>query len=305
MTVDRRVLADLVEFARIEQQSHDCEPWAELISELRRMGELTREQSLWVLWLYNAYDNFGSAWAAYEAFPSPQSWSVAEPHHQRWVATLAIERERRNLLGGRMIKRWQSYVDLLGGDSQMGWLSRAVSDEGTLPPTPQGVRERNWDRMLAHTRKVWGVGRQASFEWTEFLTKVDPGFGLAMDAGDACLWESSGPRKCLQRIYGLESPSKARLEAVAGLARSHLKSEGVDLAWVDFETIICDFNVMRDGRYYPGKHLAALREEVQDVPILMAAYRHIIPEPWRSGIRPGVDKQLNQVYLKTGRIITP
>src|SRR4051812_16939013 len=109
MSVDRRVLADLVTFARIEQESHDLEPWAELVRELRDTGVLSREQALWVLWLYNAYDNFGSAWDAYEAFPSPQAWAVAEPHHQRWVATLAIERERRNLLGGRMVKRWQSY----------------------------------------------------------------------------------------------------------------------------------------------------------------------------------------------------
>jgi hypothetical protein len=300
MTVDRRVLADLVTFARIEQESHDLEPWAELIAELRQSGVLSREQALWVLWLYNAYDNFGSAWAAYEAFPSPQAWAAADPHHQRWVASLQIERERRNLLGGRMVKRWQSYVDLLAGDSQWGWLSGVV-----LPVNHQSHRVENWDAMLAHTRQVWGVGRQASFEWTEFLAKVDPFFGLGMDAGDACLWESSGPRKCLERIYGVQNPSRAQLEWMASECRDYLASKGVPLAWVDFETVICDFNVMRDGRYYPGRHLAALAEEVAGVPVLEAAYAAIIPEPWRSGIRPGIDKTLAAVYARTGRIVTP
>ena len=294
MTVDRRVLADLVEFARIEQESHDLEPWAELINAL----DLPRERKLWVLWLYNAYDNFGSAWTAYAMFPTPQAWAAAPAHAQRLVADLAIERERRNLFGGRMLKRYQSYCDLLAGDSQVGWLSRAFQ-----PPT--GDWEKNWDQMLAHTRQVWGVGRQASFEWTEFLAKCDPWFGAVMDAGDACLWESSGPRKCLERIYNLTEPNRAHLEMHAKACRIHLKNEGVDLAWVDFETVICDFNVMRDGRYYPGRHLAALAEEVAGIEVLEHAYRQIIPEPWRSGIQPGIDKELAKVYARTGRIVTP
>jgi Alpha-glutamyl/putrescinyl thymine pyrophosphorylase clade 2 len=298
MSVDRRILADLVTFARIEQESHDLEPWAELINAL----DLPRERKLWVLWLYNAYDNFGSAWSAYQRWPSPQAWAEENTVRQGYAATLQIERERRNLFGGRMLKRYQSYVDELAGDSQVAWLSGAVS--GRRYDTP-GERAKNWDQMLAQTRRVWGVGRQASFEWTEFLAKCDPFFGERMDAGDACLWESSGPRKCLERIYGNSVPTREWLEWKARECRRHLFDQGVALKWVDFETVICDFNVMRDGRYYPGRHLAALAEEVAGVPTLQAAYKQIIPEPWRSGIKPGIDKSLCAVYAQTGRIVTP
>jgi hypothetical protein len=294
--ISGKILSDLVAFARYEQESHDLEPWAELIAHLHLTGELSREEALWVLWLYNAYDDFGSAWTAFGLWPSPTAWARDTPERQMVAAGLPIMRERRNLFGGRMLKRYASYVDLLAGDSQWAWLSRSIRHHD-----PFG----NWNRMLAQTRQVWGVGRQASFEWTEFVSKVDVTGRQTLAAPDACLWESSGPRKSLQRIYNNPSPDRAWLERAAHECRAMLTDSGVRLAWVDFETVICDFNVMRDGRYYPGRHLAALRAEVADVPKLTAAYNAIIPEPWRSGIAAGIDPNLMPVYARTGRIVTP
>src|SRR5262249_14361465 len=122
-----------------------------------------------------------------------------------------------------------------------------------------------WDamRLMDHLRPVWGVGRQTAFEWAEFICKV---LGLPVEPADDVLWESSGPRRSIQALYGEVMPTEEWLDDRAEECKAFLVDEGVDLSWWDFETIICDFHVMRAGRYYPGRHLAALREEIQLAP---------------------------------------
>lgn len=294
--IDERGLADLVAFARVEVQTADVEPWALMISTLHTSGDLTRDEALWVVKLYNSYDDFGSAWSAFRRWPSPTSWERAPDREQ--AADYPIMPERRNLFGGRILRHFASYVAHLEGETQESWLARSWTS-----PSPAD----NWHATLGHLRQVWGVGRLAAFEWAEFVSKVLP--DAPLDAPDGCLWESSGPRESLERLYGLGDPSHRDLEAAAHAARDHLEREGVPLRWVDFETIVCDFNVMRKGRYYPGRHLAALRAEIDTAPgedreVLNRAWRSIVPEPWVE-ITPGIDKALMPVYRNTGRITTP
>jgi hypothetical protein len=154
-------------------------------------------------------------------------------------------------------------------------------------------------------RQVWGVGRQSAFEWAEFVGKV---FDLPVEAGDAQLWESEGPRRSLQRLYGNPTPTAQWLEDTAKDCKQHLADRGVELDWWDFETVICDFNVMRDGRYYPGRHLAAIREEIAecdeaDAEVLSAAFRQFVPPDWQD-IPPGIDKAKLPIYRDTGKIVT-
>jgi hypothetical protein len=97
------------------------------------------------------------------------------------------------------------------------------------------------------------------------------------------------------------------LEDKANACREHLASEGVALSWEDFETVICDFNVQRDGRYYPGRHLAALREEIDEIEepdhsLLLEVFMKIVPEPW-CHIAPGIDKEKLKQYRDTGYIV--
>lgn len=293
VTRDHDTLADLVTFARLEWETRDVEPWADLIAELYRSGTLTLEQALWVLYLYNTYDHFGSAWTAFTRWPSPHEWAAAPDRDT--AAELPIMQERRNLFGGRVLRRHASYVEHLAGEPQATWLSFAL--DGNADPA------RNWTRMLAYTRRVWGVGRQAAFEWTEFVAKVA---GWPIDAPDGCLWESSGPRESLERLYGNTRPTRDWLEAAANECRAMIHDAGVPLPWVDFETVICDFNVMRKGRYYVGKHLAALAEEIADAPPadrphLDAAWAAVVPAPW-CDIAPGINKARHTVYRDTGRM---
>lgn len=262
-----------------------------MLAELRRTS-LSAEDALWVVKLYNAFDDLGSAWSCYRLWPSPHAWAISPDYAV--AGRYPLTNERRNLRGGKVLRHLADYVAHLAGDPQRSWLTRHLGVDASA----------NWDRLCARMRRVWGVGRQTAFEWAEFAAKVD---SVPVAAPDAMLWESEGPRRSLQRIYGNDRPTVAWLDARATETKAYLASEGIELAWEDFETVICDFNVMRDGRYYPGRHLAALTEEIGSLPLLDAellgaAFDAVIPEPWCS-ITPGIDKAKLSVYRETGRII--
>lgn len=296
--LDHRTLADLVTFARIMVDSRDVEPWADIIRELYTHGDLSREDSIWLLTLYNTYDDLHSAWHHYRRWPTPEAWD--NDPDKADAGTFNCTQERRNLRGGRSLKRHQSYMDhlfLLGSGDQESWMRESLV--GDSPGA-------DFARLTEHMRKVWGVGRQSAFEWAEFMQKV---VDFPADAADGQLWESSGPRRSLERIYGEQSPTPEWLDAVAEECKGHLESEGVPMEWVDFETIICDFHVMREGRYYPGRHLAAISDEILTLPdeedrkLLQAAYNRFVPEEWQDMPPGGIDKGLLRVYRETGLIL--
>lgn len=299
MSVDRRALADLTAFARVEVESRDVEPWADLIAELHRTGVLNREQALWVVKLYNAYDDFGSAWTVYRRWEGPLVWAGSWAQNE--AAGYPVTNERRNMrIANGLVLHLADYVrhfmsPAAAHRTQEGWVRLALGgDDARL----------DFARLMVHLRSVFQVGRQTAFEWAEFLAKV---IGLPVEPADAVLWESEGPRRSIQRIYGEPDPSPEWLDDRAFECKAELAAEGVDLSWWDFETIICDFNVMRDGRYYPGRHLAALRGEIAGAPpddreALLAAWAAVVPEPW-CGIAPGIERPLLPVYRDTGQMV--
>lgn len=290
--IDQKALDDLVAFARIEVESRDVEPWAMLMRDMYQHQELDREQAIWLLTLYNTYDSLESAWSVFRRWQTPLAWAVAKDGLD--AASYPIMQERRNLFGGRVLRRMADYNAHLTEGLQHPWLSSCLMKDDV---------ELDFRRLMTHVRQVWGVGRQAAFEWAEFLGKV---VDYPVHAPDAELWESSGPRRSLQRIYGNPNPDHLWLDTAAHHARSYLADKGIDLAWEDFETIICDFNVMRDGRYYPGRHLAALRGEIDALPVMDQAmlnrsWDRIIPTQW-ADIAPGINKDYMSVYRDSGLI---
>lgn len=291
---DATRIDDLAEFARIEIDSADVEPWADLIAELLRSGTCTEQEATWALTLYNTYDSIHSAFSVLDRWPDPDAWHAADDKND--VAQYECTQERRNLRGGRVVRRFQTYVDALGGMTELAWMRQALQHDDP---------GRDFRRLTTLMRSVWGVGRQAAFEWAEFVEKVH---GWPIDCDDAQLWESEGPRRSLQRLYGNPDPSPEWLDNAAHQCKADLEDRGVALRWVDFETIICDFNVMRDGRYYPGRHLAALAEEIETAPPawrdrLSTAWKAIVPDPW-ADIEPGINPIKMPVYRDTGRIIS-
>ena len=286
-------LDNLVRFARLMVDTGDLEPWAEMIKQLQTMGAIEDEEAFWLVKCYNAYDSFHSAWGVFRRWNSPYVWARARDRDD--AKQFECTQERRGLRGGRVLKHLDSYVEHLAGQSQRDWVTSGITG---LDP------ERDFANLTQWFRSVWGVGRQTAFEWAEFSGKAT---GVPVTAADAQLWESEGPRRALQKLYGNPTPTPQWLDDRATETRDYLISRGVTLPWEDFETVICDFNVMRDGRYYVGRHLAALREEIdlspiEDRELLLEAFRAIIPSPW-SDIAPGIDPLKKPVYRDTGRII--
>lgn len=300
---DRARLADLAQFARLEIESGDIEPWAAILGALTRQQPWSDEQSLWAVHLYNSTDDLGSAMDIMRVAPLPEDWRRGDLRVRRLASQVALSGERRNLYGGRLLRRLDSYVGLLAGESQRAWLGEAIR----ATATPQ----ENFLVLMRYLRRVWGVGRLAAFEWAEFVHKVGK---LPVETTDGCLWESSGPRESIERLYGGNGWSGRMFSAGwlsdrAAECKEFLANEGAPLSWWDFETVICDFNVMRKGRYYPGKHLAMLGAEIAGLPEpwqppLIAAYRSVVPQRWWA-VPPGADKELGRHYARTGRIAIP
>lgn len=293
---DYTALARLIQFARLEQASGDIEPWAAVVGQLHAGGHLDREQAIWLTTLYNTYDDLSSAWQIMRLWPDP---AHPLPATVRDIApTLPISRERRNLYGGRILTRMVSYTARLAGGTQHQWITSGLPVDAD-PHTA-------FDALTTYLRRVWGVGRLAAFEWAEHLAKV---VAVPVHAGHGQLWESSGPRTSLQRLYHQPAPTRQWVETMAGTCRKMLSDNGVELPWWDFETVICDFNVMRSGRYYPGKHIAMIRHEIEsldgaDRQLLRDALHAVIPEPW-CRVPPGTDRKLQQAYRRTGVITLP
>lgn len=289
---DWKALNDLVEFARIETESRDVEPWADLLRAAATIGGWESERTLWMVRHYNSFDSLGAGFEMARRWPTPDDWAEANPTTKATISELPCTQERRGLRGGKQVRVYDSYVSLLGGRPQSEWIAAG------------GVNLRP---LVAHLRQVWGVGRQTAFEWAEFLFKVS---GVPVVISDAMLWESEGPRRCLERLFRNPNPTESWLDERVNETRAYLADRGVDVSLWDLETLICDFNVMRDGRYYPGRHLAALREEIASITdstdreVMEEAWRTIVPAKWRS-IKPGIDASLLPVYRNTGKIVIP
>jgi amino acid-DNA transferase-like protein len=298
VSLDRRALDDLVTFAHLERDAADIEPWAEVLSHLHTAGPLDTEGLAWAVKLYNATDDLGSAFGIMDRARGPRAWAALPPEAVAAVNDYSISQERRNLRGGRLSRHLDSYAETLDGWTQAAWLSSASAP--TVPPLDA------FYPLMDRMRGVWGTGRQSAFEWAEFAGKT----GLVkVEAPDACLWESSGPRDSLEELFGGPARNPDELNARAHAVREHLSAQGCDLPWWDFETVICDFKVMRRGRYYPGRHLGMIREEIAAAPAqwrphLEAAWEAIVPEPWR-WVEPGDRRDLRPIYARTGQIVTP
>jgi hypothetical protein len=284
--IDEERVRDLISFAYQELTSGDIEPWAAVIAELHRTA-MSTEDALWLTKTYNAYDDLGSAVSFVERWPTPRAWSHG--YDVSLAAQLTIGRERRNLYGGRIVHHIDCYASSLNGGTQEQWL--------------KGRDEFGLDPATEHLRTIWGTGRLAAFEWAEFLVKI--GQWNVQPTG-AQLWESSGPRRSIEALCG-PARSPHELHGMSLDLRHHLEASGVSLSWWDFETVVCDFHVMRQGRYYVGKHLAMIKEEIAGMPNpwrdhLGCVLRAVAPAA--SWVEPGVDKELNGHYRQTGKIKT-
>lgn len=291
--LDFDMLDHFVTFARAEQRANDIEPWAAMFRVVYMEKLLPTEEAIWLTTLYNTYDRVDSALGVHGRWPTPHHWG-ADP--DRWEAcNWPCAQERRNLHGGKVNRRHQGYVDLLGDRSQFDWLCQVLYADASPGD--------NFRALTKHMLQIWGVGRQAAFEWAEFAGKC---FGLPVDAADGQLYDSSGPRESIEALYnGGERMGSDELDAAADHLRAYLAAEGVDVPFVDLETLVCDFKVMRKGGYFVGRHITALKGEIAGNELLEYAFNKVIPPEWAA--MPGgldMNPRLRNLYKRTGHIIT-
>lgn len=287
------LLKDFFIYSQAELASNDIAPWADLFRVIYEEELLPRADAWWLTTLYNTYDRTDSAWRYYQRWPSLARWNV-DPRkadaasHQLYPRT----GERRNLHGGSVLRRLQSYSDILGEQDPLTWLCQSLDYDSP---------GADFATLTLQMRQVWGVGRQAAFEWAEFAGKV---IGLPIDAADGQFYESSGPRQSIERMYNAGNKmTEDELNWAANDLQARLSLEGMDVPFVDLETMVCDFNVMRNGRYFVGRHLTALRGEVQGFEMLEYAFSKVVPKEW-ADVPAGLemDPVLRKHYKTTGEI---
>lgn len=290
--LDFNMLDDFVTFAQAEVAANDVEPWAEMYRVVYEEQLLPQEEAIWLTVLYNTYDRVDSALGVYGRWPTPHHWA-ADPNREE-ARQFPCAQERRNLHGGKVNRRHQGYADALGDMSQLEWMC--------LPIVTDDVGE-NFRELSAHMRTIWGVGRQAAFEWAEFAGKC---FNLPVDAADGQLYDSSGPRESIEALFnGGERMSAAELDEAADYLQAYLADQhDLEVPFVDLETLVCDFKVMRKGGYFVGRHITALKGEIAGNEMLEYAFYQVIPPEW-AAIPGGLDMDptLRGLYKKTGHII--
>lgn len=294
--LDFDMLDHFVTFARAEQLANDIEPWAAMFRVVYDEELLPKEEAIWLTTLYNTYDRVDSALGVAGRWPTPMHW-LADPDREE-ARQFPCAQERRNLHGGKVNRRHQGYAELVldVGGSQLDWLLEPFTD-------PSATKGENFRDLTKHMLQIWGVGRQAAFEWAEFAGKC---FSLPVDAADGQLYDSSGPRTSIEALYnGGERMTAQALDAAADHLRGYLAGEGVDVPFVDLETLVCDFKVMRHGGYFVGRHITALKGEIAGNELLEYAFNKVLSPEW-AAIPGGLDMEprLRNHYKKTGHIIT-
>lgn len=285
-------LPALADFASEMVRSNDIDPLYPVLRELYGLMELTEEQALWFTTLYLAYYKLPSALAAF-----------------REGYNLGLERfpcatERRGLRGGAVVRHLADYRQAVAAyPSQEAWITRDWGDDPT----------ENYLAFWGTAQTVWGNGRWASFKWSELLKEVH---FFNLEAPDMRLEFCSGPKEGLCWLYDLPlTTSVSQLNACAldlqvRLAERH---QGRRLTWEELETILCNFNSLRRGRYYIGHDIDELQEAIDQAVFLdpsdkvlleqarsLALPREYLGEHWG---RRGIDRKRMSAYQKGGVLL--
>lgn len=245
----------LRDFLAFSQRQYDC-----LGSDPPHIGAIglqdgrnrSGEGSLWLSTLCMAYYNTASAWVAFNHVPTV----ACLPD---WCARLPIAKQRRNLLGGRLLKHISDFAEQVGYyGSIWDFLTHGFTGD------PEG----DWYVLQDTVRSVWGNGRWSSYTQTEMYQKANdlPVFPTCIDNDG-----SSGPRTGIQMVMGdvdsREDISKKEkldilddyADTLYGIVEEELNSY-VPYLWYEgymdyamMESDLCNFQSLVKGQYYVGK----------------------------------------------------
>jgi hypothetical protein len=278
---DRLVVppGEFLTFGRELMRSRDIDPLYPVLSELMNILRLENQSArLWLTFLYVAYYHLPSALAIFAEQSYPQSLSSRAIMYPTGV-------ERRNLRGGLALSHVEHYVIRMrraGGQEQ--WLARILRHKNA---------EQNYEAFWQCSQDIWGNGRWAAYKWSEILKKVH---GYPLSAPDLRLQYCSGPRDGLAYLLNMQEVSDiSYLNEAAQQLKDWMENEGNwqdDLDWEALETILCNFNSLRKGKYYVGHDIDELQQR-----ILEASGQQWLKFPWSSFLWQARSKALPHAYL--------
>lgn len=290
---------DFLYFSELQLWSRDIDPVYPVLGEL--LANRQPETQAWWVWLYVAYYDLGSTLIALQHHAGPEPLCTE-------CSFLPTGVERRNLRGGKIARHIEDSLEVMNGRIHR-WLSGyAAADD--------------WSMLQERLQQVWGNGRWAAYKTGEVLQKVLQWSHIVpADMGNAF---SSGPRHGLDLFFPpLQGNS---VEVVAHLDRrgekvyKRLVDAGAPVADIaEVETLLCDFNSMVKGNYYPGRDIDELQESLlragsddrfahrsdQALEPAWKARKHAFPSAYLGELNgwTGVDKDRKKHYARTGEVL--
>jgi hypothetical protein len=282
-----RYAADYARFHKLSLETGDVDPVYPVLREIAKNQELTREETIRLVFMHVAYYHLGSGLAYFAG--------------ERGKMPTGTERR-----GHRDERKLTIHMDTLETIS-----ASAGGFAAFLDPTIGADRRQSWANLVEKLQTIPGNGRWASYKTAEMLWKV-AGFDVAApDMGHA---NSSGPRQGLALLTAIpkgNSPDVIQgLNGISDRLCNWLHHQHLPSAVEEVETTLCDFHALVEGRYYVGHDIDQMLRQLLDVqseltnPALRA--RHAtLPDPYLGEIHgwSGPDLIRKRAYKRLGHIV--
>lgn len=276
--------ARLVEFAKLLYTTGELDPYYAMISEATRGA--TEERALWLVALYTAYYDFTSAFYVWNRV-DPLGVIPSEYAH------LPIHNERRGLRGGKIHRHLRSYIDhSQQHGSQRGFLAQGLGDDP----------ETNYLIFWETIQRIHQNGRYFAFKWAEILKVC---FGWPLSAPDMRMQFCTGPKRGLERLYGLPPNAPiAEFNRCGADLRDRLTASGVPIQdWEELETILCGYEQLTTGRYYVGEDIDWMQREIHASPFLSQGEKNRLFEARRAALPHRSLGELNGWFGNDSRLL--
>lgn len=333
---NHQVMTDFITFGQHHLASNDIDPAYPVLRTL--YDDLSVNQRCWFTMLYLGFYDLGSAMTVWES--QHRVPMKLDPR----MALLPCATERRGLRGGKINEYitglWLAVTNdratpgglagLLTGDlitptqSTEGYRDQLLP--GELATYDQLRRYANYERLWRRVQRLPHVGRWAAFKLLEILRRVHD---VPIEAPDMRLKFCSGPRRCLEWLFGYERAAThvELLEALALELQHRCADGGLDLDLEHLETVLCDFWSLRQGHYYIGHDIDAMQASIRiaaerfcnssnlvglspyGADLLWSARRRALPAGYLGELHPsdptwtGVDRNRSREYQRNGTIV--
>jgi hypothetical protein len=295
-----------VTFAAEHVRSLDIDPVYPVLKDVLNRVADDEDKRLWGVFCYLSHYNLASGLRALSDYPAPHIFDE--------LPVLPTGVERRNFRGPgmgrrRLLQHVEAYLWATGVRGQQAWTQHGWDLRR------DGDSVHNFNVFFDRATQLYMNGRWAAFKWCELLREV---LLYPLSAPDMCLQYCTGPKDGLCWLYGLpDNTPVPLLNMAAADLRAHLANRGVSLSWEQLETVLCDFNSVRQGHYYVGHDIDLMYEQITQatrlgtLPPRMAtlvweARARVFPTEYLAEINgwDGVQSSRKLAYAATGTILT-